>query len=119
VVTRKITRKHLFADGNITSAFENFKREHKCNKYCSFYRLAKFRPPLQPWEKMKKNAQRFARELKEDAAESANVAAENTKAENAKAAAAKAKATAANAKAIAAETGEISEGGRSLRPRRH
>jgi hypothetical protein len=32
---------------------------------------------------MKKNAQRFARELKEDAAESANVAAENTKAENA------------------------------------
>ena len=93
MVTRKITRKHLFADGNITSAFENFEREHKCNKYCSFYRLAKLRPPLQPWERMQRNANRLARELEEEAAENARAEAE-------------------------AETGEITEGGRNLRARR-
>ena len=87
-MTRKLTRKRLFADGNISSAFEGFEREHKCNKYCSYYGLAKLRPPLQPWEKMKKNAEHIARELEEEAAELAQAEG---------------------------ETGEITEGGRTLK----
>jgi hypothetical protein len=94
VFTRILASKQpIFADGNITSAFENFEREHKCNKYCSFYRLAKLRPPLQPWERMKRDANRFARELEEDAAEDARVG-------------------------MVVETGEITEGGRTLRAKR-
>jgi hypothetical protein len=29
----------IFADGNLASSFEEFGKDHKCNKYCEFYDL--------------------------------------------------------------------------------
>jgi hypothetical protein len=62
LIIRKITRKRLFADGNISSAFEGFEREHKCNAYCTYYGLAKFRPHT-AGPRMLKVAQGYARDL--------------------------------------------------------
>jgi len=75
-------------DGNLKKAFTGFPSQHKCNKYCKYYGLKQFTPPLTPWQKMDLNAQRLAKELA-DYKESEAADAETS------------------------ETGEITEGGHS------
>jgi len=32
---------NLFGEGNVNSAFENFTKQHECNKYCEFFELSR------------------------------------------------------------------------------